>query len=96
MKATKVYQWYLVVEGAGSFPYDMLRYDACFPAEQIDASLIDGQRYLHKRRVVLVRRGVNENTGNGERWKSFGWNVLLATVESHEARSVADIKETRR
>jgi hypothetical protein len=94
VKHTKVYQWYLVVEGAGSFPFDMLRYDACFPFEQTDAVKLE-DHHTERRRVVLVRRGLNDSKCNGERWASFGWTVLLASVESGEAREMADAYKTK-
>lgn len=89
MKHTKVYQWFLVVEGRGSFPFDMLRYDSCFPFEQADSVKLE-DHHTERRRVVLVRRGVNDSKCSGERWASFGWKVLHATTDSGEARQFAD------
>lgn len=91
MKHTKVYQWFLVVEGSGSFAFDMLRYDACFPFEQVDSVKLE-DHHTEKRRVVLVRRGLNDSKCSGERWASFGWPVLGAYEDSGEARDVADGK----
>lgn len=82
-----VYEWYLVVEGRGGFPLDMLRYDACFPYEQTDSNRIERH---DRRRIAFVRRGVNEGTGTAARWESFGWKVILATTDPKEARDLAD------
>lgn len=79
-----VYEWFLVVEGASEFPFDMLRYDACFPFEQEDSAKLQSDKY-ERRRVVLIRRGVNDSAGNEKRWASFGWRVLLATNSAGEA-----------
>lgn len=84
-----IYEWYLVVEGAGSFPVDMLRYDSAHPFEQADAAKLE--HHHHERRRVVVRRlGLNEGPGTAPRWQSFGWIVVLATTDSGEARRTAD------
>jgi hypothetical protein len=82
-----IYEWFLVVEGSGSFPLDMLRYDACFPYEQTDSGAIER---TGRRRVVLIRRGVNEHAGSEARWTSFGWKVVLATTSNELARLSGD------
>ena len=91
-KASKTYQWFLVVEGRGSFPFDMLRYDAAFPYEQEDAGKLEAH-HNERRRVVLCRRGVNENSGTEGRWKSFGWPMLLATADPGEALDCVRVGE---
>lgn len=64
------------VEGRGSFPIDMLRYDSCWPAREgtdsfgIEASLRP-RSGRDKRKVTLV--GLREPTVG--RWESFGWKV---------------------
>lgn len=58
------------VEGAGQFPIDMLRYDACWPSTQQDVAAIE--RIGTRRRIQL--RGITAPTA--ARWKSFGWAVL--------------------
>lgn len=82
MKAIKVYEWYLVVEGSGTFPFDMLRYDSAFPVEQEDAGKLEHEEL---RRIVVCRRGVNESPGEHRRWRSFGWVVVLWTQDKGEA-----------
>lgn len=64
------------VEGRGSFPIDMLRYDSCWPAREgsdsfeIEASFRP-RSGTGKRKVRLV--GTREPTIG--RWESFGWKV---------------------
>ena len=88
MKAKKFYEWFLVVEGSGSFPIDMLRYDSCFPLREQDSALL-AEHHNEKRRVIVVRRGVNENAASVKRWESFLWRVVFETQDSGEAQEVA-------
>lgn len=87
-KKKTVFEWLLVVEGRGDFPFDMLRYDTCMPHEETDAHRIE--RAGERRRLVLCRRSVSDTTGTPERWRSFGWEVLAVTTDAHEARQLAD------
>jgi len=86
-KAKKFFEWFLVVEGTGTFPLDMLRYDSAFPYREEDSTKCKPECAVHgpKRRVALCRRGVNESEGSAGRWSSFGWAVLLATTDAGEA-----------
>lgn len=68
------------VIGKGQFPFDMLRYDSCFPYQSEDASLLDWDRMGEFRResraVNLIHYGdsaVWEPTI--KRWESFGWRM---------------------
>jgi hypothetical protein len=77
-----------VVEGASSFPTDMLRYDHCWPATGDDASLISllqarahgllvDEDDLSVKRITLVRDTETKVQGpEVGRWKSFGWEVV--------------------
>lgn len=58
------------VTGDGQFPFDMLRYDSCWPAHPQDVSLMSS-RSGTLRRVTLV--GLHAPTDG--RWASFGWPV---------------------
>jgi hypothetical protein len=58
-----------VVEGAGSFPLDMLRYDRAWFATEADAGTAQHDRKI--RTVTL--RGLDYPTG--ARWESFSWRV---------------------
>lgn len=61
------------VQGRDEFPFDMLRYDMCWPKDAIDAAKLTltagGRRTICLQtdgRWIAVRR-----------WKSFGWSVLI-------------------
>lgn len=75
MKPIQGYEF--VVTGRHEFPWDMLRYDRCWPAgeDQITemAPYFRGERYRQMRQVKL--RGLNEPTDG--RWESFGWIVSI-------------------
>ena len=80
----KTYQWFLVVEGRGEFPFDMLRYDSAFPYREEDSSMLKSGHH-EMRRVVLCRRSVNSLGPTGARWSSLGWQVLMETADPGEA-----------
>lgn len=71
------------VEGTGTFPFDMLRYDAAWPASSEDAIALDhenwrshpkaGDRYS----VKLLSHGPAITP---DRWRSFGWTVTAQEV----------------
>lgn len=71
-----------VVEGSGSFPIDMLRYDSCWPRTEIDSSKITftGEP-LERRQVELATLTRSPWEPTEGRWASFGWHVV-----SHSAR----------
>lgn len=60
------------VTGRGAFPFDMLRYDSCFPATSADAAALDAVDY-HTRTVELVL--ALPRMATFARWASFGWTV---------------------
>lgn len=81
MRATHVMS-YMVVEGSGDFPYDMLRYEgACFDT-QADVSAAVSDRDL--RRVTLRRYSPPGSKPTPERWRSFLWSVVA--VEADRSR----------
>lgn len=89
-----VWQWFVVVEGAGDFPLDMLRYDHAFPAEEQDSNAMGRS---DRRRVVLIARSVGaspECAVTPRRWESFGWRVVLFTAVSYDAREAAKSTHT--
>ena len=60
------------VIGSGSFPFDMLRYDECWPLMPEDASALSRE---DRRKVELL---TNKRFGpTTARWASFGWHVIL-------------------
>ena len=67
------------VEGSGEFPFDMLRYDHCFPAAAEDAARL--HRHARHRRTVRLRARFQTRPREyptRERWKSFRWIVVDA------------------
>ncbi len=70
-KHTELYVF--TVEGAGSFPFDMLRYDQCWPYYGADAALLEHHQ-REKRRVVL--QSSNTSLPTMGRWQSFNWRVV--------------------
>jgi hypothetical protein len=64
------------VEGRGVFPFDMLRYDLCWPASESESNRLDlyslPQDAISQRRIHL--RGLKPPTA--ARWRSFGWEVV--------------------
>lgn len=68
----------------------MLRYECCFPEETIDATRIT--QTDRTRRIVLCRRGSSEEVASLDRWRSFGWPVLLASKDPQTARTLADAR----
>jgi len=61
----------IIVEGAGQFPFDMLRYDSCFPKGEEDAAAMESHR-RERRRVTLCSPSVPTK----DRWDSFMWRVI--------------------
>jgi hypothetical protein len=61
------------VSGRGVFPFDMVRYDSCWPATSEDARKMDwGHMGGHIQRSVKMR-SYQEPTI--DRWLSFLWSV---------------------
>lgn len=58
------------VRGAGEFPFDMLRYDMCWPASPDDVA----QMMSTGRRTVTLHTPVTTSPTTG-RWDSFLWQV---------------------
>jgi hypothetical protein len=66
-----VYEYW--VSGRGVFPFDMLRYDSCWPSSAEDAVKLDwGNMGGHSQRSVKMR-SYQEPTV--DRWSSFLWTV---------------------
>lgn len=59
------------VQGHGTFPMDMLRYDICWPASEWDSGRLPGEAG-HVRTITL--KGLKPPTF--ARWRSFGWEVV--------------------
>lgn len=69
-------EWFtFTVEGAGEFPFDMLRYDSCWPKRGSHDSGKLSQHYSdERRRVVLVT--CDGAAPTPARWESFGWRYV--------------------
>lgn len=67
------------VRGRGPFPYDMLRYDCCYPMGPDDAAGIEPTHLWDDRTICLysVRGSVTP-----DRWRSFGWSANETNIWS--------------
>lgn len=76
--STRVTQVQFQVEGAGQFPFDMLRYDSCYPATQGDAFALEPHRRERRKVTLLANVTVQEifSVPDHERWQSFMWKVV--------------------
>lgn len=79
---------FVTVQGRGTFPLDMLRYDSCFPASETDTHTI---RRTGPRRVLLVRMTLGDGMPSVARWRSFGWDVVetVPRVKNRDNRCIA-------
>lgn len=80
MKATtpkpqKRYGWRFIVVGCGDFPFDMLRYDECFPVDEGEARDMVIHN-LEQRTVRLERWSTHPRPPTERRWESQGWRVI--------------------
>jgi hypothetical protein len=71
--------------GSGPFPIDMLRYDNCSPAREVDSSEIAStfalQRVSEPAPVQLKRYTAKQaEHPTYQRWDSFGWHVEVLAV----------------
>ena len=68
-----IYEYY--VTGSGVFPFDMLRYDSCWPCGPEDAAHMDYQRYEDSHRKIRSVKLRSWREPTIDRWSSFGWSV---------------------
>lgn len=59
--------------GRGRFPFDMLRYDACWPADSEGAHAMHGEYDASQRSIKMHSYRIPTI----ERWNSFVWSVGL-------------------
>ena len=65
------------VTGSGGFPFDMLRYDSCWPrresedSAQLDVSMRSSREAYTEPRSINV---ASYHHFTPARWKSFGWS----------------------
>lgn len=85
-----------IVEGGGSFPIDMLRYDSACPDTGEDAAKLARHHVPALARVTLRRFfpvGCSEMP-EVERWESFGWRVVSVngvTLPSYTKAIAAEV-----
>lgn len=65
------------VTGEGAFPFDMLRYDKCWPAWEDQSNLLGTVGAFGTRRNITLS-GLKQPTV--ARWKSYGWEVREVQV----------------
>lgn len=58
------------VSGTGEFPFDMLRFESCWPNDKHDAANLGTRSY---RRVTLL----GPHAPDVKRWKAYGWIVIV-------------------
>jgi len=65
-----------VVSGDTPFPFDMLRYDACYPMISEELIHLTGPRINEASYVTLAHNAPRKGwKPTRERWASFGWKV---------------------
>ena len=69
-----MYRTVFVVRGAGTFPFDMLRYDRCSPYESNDALNLEG-REMRNVTLVTYHKYKGQHAVTQARWESFAWHV---------------------
>lgn len=74
------YIQHFTVSGAGTFPFDMLRYDGCHPYSGDDVAAL-GSREI---RSIRLSRHVEHKAvaPTHERWRLFGWTVQPGSVNT--------------
>jgi hypothetical protein len=72
MKAIKLYRF--DTYGRGAFPFDMLRYDSCYPAGVISSGNLVVEDQDEMRTVSLY----STRKPTVARWNSFGWGCDIA------------------
>jgi len=83
------YRQTFVVKGRGDIPFDMLRYDYCYPATSEDAvnlaSSWCSDRPLDTRTITLNRTVFGAKVmPTTARWKSFGWVVVPDSIHTYK------------
>lgn len=75
-----VYSNIFIVRGIGEFPFDMLRYDGCYPRSQEDVARLHAHTangIITPRDVTLESISVRKDFAPcAKRWESFGWKVV--------------------
>lgn len=75
---SKLRSYTFVVEGYGTFPFDMLRYDSCWPLTESDAlklHWVPGDGNGHRSIALTTLHEPRWEPTEG-RWSSFTWKVV--------------------
>ena len=73
MKSTTVH--FFTVEGSSRFPFDMLRYDRCWPATEGESITLAQQAADNTGKRIIGLMSTTKPPTEG-RWASFGWKVV--------------------
>ena len=68
---------YAIAVGNGPFPFDMLRYDHCFPASECYSGEVGRDHYQHDRVVIVAKYRQQPGRWTADRWQSFGWTLIV-------------------
>lgn len=75
-----MYKTIFTVEGSGEFPFDMLRYNGCFPLNESDSCKLN-MHHSELRQVQLVKLHKDRKPElTPRRWLSFDWRIIEGTV----------------
>jgi hypothetical protein len=76
------------VTGKGRFPYDMLRYDECYPAPGADAEQLHPVHSGVRSIQLQTLQPTLQWEPTVARWRSFGWSVV-PTLTGYENEPVS-------
>lgn len=77
----KAFETDFLVRGNGPFPFDMLRFDECWPVTAEDGNAMRVEAGAAPVTVRMRARKPHPGTcPTAKRWESFGWSVV-----AHEA-----------
>lgn len=74
----------LKVEGRGTFPLDMLRYDACYPATGEDAKNMRASHDEVAKWTIFVKKNTSPKYAKGAVWTLARWESFHCTVSAVE------------
>lgn len=69
------------VTGSGIFPFDMMRFDSCWPATGEDAAKLEWERMGERGRNLRSIRMESYSEPTIARWSSFNWSVGTEKLE---------------
>lgn len=73
---------YFTVTGNSAFPYDMLRYDQCWPLRESETPAMSDNAHLGERGLrSIVMATDSPHAPTLGRWQSFGWAASKVHTE---------------